>query len=202
MQSTPADEPTPKELKEALRVQFQQRRAALSADAYARKSAAIIERLQALPEIQAAETVHCYWPRTERREVDTRPLIDWLHERGRTVVLPVVTAFEGAPEMEHRRYEGPESLRTNRWGLKEPEGTETVSPAALDLIVVPAFGAGRNGHRIGHGFGYYDAFLNDLDAVTVCPVYHACLVDTVPAEAHDVPLSVILTEEKVIRPQL
>jgi 5-formyltetrahydrofolate cyclo-ligase len=111
--------------------------------------------------------------------------------------LPVVTSFtNGTPSMTHRRYEGDEALRPNRWGLQEPIGTDAVPPDALDGIIVPAFGAGRNGHRIGHGRGYYDAFLADLGAPTIALVYDACLVDTIPAAPHDVPMSAIVTEHE------
>ncbi len=196
----------PPDAKAALRARFRRARAALTEAAYAEKSAAITERLLALPEVDEAAVVHAYWPHVRRREVDVRPLVEALHVRGVTVALPVVASFaRGAPRMEHRRYDGPGCLRPNRWGLAEPAGTRAVPPEALDLVVVPAFGAGRNGHRIGHGRGYYDAFLAPLHAAprhvpTVCPVYDTCLVEAVPAEAHDVPLHVLVTETTVLRP--
>lgn len=187
--------------KEALRDRFRAYRAQLSSEMREAKSAAIVERIQALPELQRAQTVHCYWPLVNRGEVDTRPLIRTLHGQGVRVVLPVVASFDDeAPVLKHRRYEGPEALRTNRWNLREPVGTEVVSPDALEAVIVPAFGVGRNGHRIGHGYGYYDAFLASIDAPTIAPVYDACLVDTVPADAHDVPVSIIVTERETLRP--
>jgi 5-formyltetrahydrofolate cyclo-ligase len=135
----------------------------------------------------------------ERGEIDTRPLIRTLHEQGVEIVLPVVTSFSnGSPAMTHRRYTGDDALRPNRWGVQEPIGTDAVSPDVLDGVIVPALGAGRNGHRIGHGRGYYDAFLADLDAPTVALVYDACLVDAVPADVHDVPMSAIVTEHETL----
>ena len=187
--------------KAALRRRFAAYRARLSGAEYARRSRRIVERLWGLPEIQAAQAVHCYWPLAERREIDTRPFIDRLHAAGRTVALPVVTSFEkSAPAMAARRYEGRTCLCENRWGLAEPAGTEAVPPGTLDAVVVPAFGAGRNGHRIGHGRGFYDAFLAAVDAPAVCLVYGACLTERIPAEAHDVPMDVIVTETATLRP--
>ncbi len=195
----PSDPPSSKK---ALRRFFRSRRQAMDEAAYAEHSAAIVERAAVLPEVQAAQVVHAYWPRTARREVDTRPLIEALHNEGKTVVLPAVETFapEDTPRMTHRRYAGREALRRGRWGLAEPAGGETVPPEALELVVVPAFGAGRNGHRIGHGRGYYDAFLKPLGVPTVCLVYDACLVERVPPEAHDVPVSILVTETTVLRP--
>lgn len=185
--------------KATLRERFRAYREALSPAAVAAKSAAIVQRVAGVPALEAAQTVHCYWPMVDRGEIDTRPLIRTLHVRGIQVVLPVVADSKpGTPTLVHRRYAGPEALRTNRWGLHEPIGTEAVDPAALDVIIVPAFGAGRNGHRIGHGYGYYDAFLAGLDVPAIALVYDACLVDSVPADAHDVPLSTIVTEYETL----
>ena len=189
--------------KSDLRTQFRAFRDALSEEAYREKSEAICRRIRTLPELAAAQTVHAYWPQTTEHEIDTRPLIRSLSSRGRRIVLPVVTSFqndEGAPSMEHRVFISEEQMATNRWGIREPAGTPRVAPDALDLVLTPALGGGRNGHRIGHGRGYYDAFLADVTAPIVALVYADCLVDEVPAEPHDVPASVLVTEHGIIRP--
>lgn len=185
--------------KDALRARFRDARAALSDEDYATRSATVCERIAALPEIEGAETVHVYWPLLRRRELDTRPLIRALDRRGQRVVLPVVAAFEGAPRLRHVAFAGEGRMRPNRWGILEPHATPEIDPSTLDAVVVPAFGAGRNGHRIGHGRGFYDAFLAAIDAPAVGAVFAVCLVDAVPAEAHDVPLDVIVTEQEMLR---
>ena len=160
------------------------------------------ERARRRPEIRSAKRVHTYWPRTEHREADRRPLIGWMHERGVEVVLPVVTQYPPAPPaMEHRLFRGREATEPNRWGIPEPVGTRAVDPATIDVVLVPALGAGRNGHRVGHGTGYYDAFLRplaDAGVPRVALVFDDCLVDAVPADAHDVPVSAIVTEHQTV----
>ena len=188
--------------KDELRAEFEHYRASLDEATYRAKSTAICERAAALPEIHQAETVHAYWPQTKEHEIDTRPLIRRLRDEGKRIVLPRVVSFapDAPPEMEHVLFTGEDALRTNRWGLREPAGSETVAPSALDAVVVPAFGTGRtDGHRIGHGRGFYDAFLNPISAFTVGLVYAACLRDAVPAEAHDVPLRALVTERETLR---
>lgn len=181
--------------KEACRTQFREYRRGLSAAARQARGALISHRALGHPALASARTVHVYWPQLDEGEVDTRLLIAALRMRGTTVVLPVVTSYEpGAPAMEHRRYDGPGALTTNRWGIPEPTGTPCVSPDALDAVLVPALGAGRNGHRIGHGMGYYDAFLSEVDAPRIGLVYEACLRPRVPASPHDIPLTTLITE--------
>ena len=195
--------------KARLRARFRQARLALSEADYAARSALIRERLLALPEVEAARTVHVYWPMTERREVDVRPLVADLHARGVRVLLPVVVPRTPGepPRLRHARFEGEARLARTPWGLYEPTGPDVdpgsgprQAPGALDVVVVPAFGAGRNGHRIGHGAGYYDAFLAGTAAFTVCPVFASCFVDRVPAEPHDRRVDAVVTEEETVRP--
>ena len=184
-----------------MRARFRAFRETLSPEAYAQRSAAIVARAQALPEIEAASAVHVYWPLVTRREIDTRPLIRWLTEEGKTVVLPAVATFEAdvRPRLRHLRYRGEAALQTNRWGVREPTGEETVPLEQIEAVVVPAFGAGRNGHRIGHGQGFYDAFLAHVTAPRIGLVYADVLVDAVPVAPHDVRLSVIVTEDETLR---
>lgn len=180
------------------RTQFRAYRQGLSPAAYAARSALICSRALGLPSVVDASVVHTYWPQLEEGEVDTRPLIGALRGGGTEIVLPVVTSYDPeAPEMEHRRYEGPGKMTTNRWGIREPAQTERVSPDTLEVVIVPALGAGCNGHRIGHGLGYYDAFLSGLTVPRIVLVYEQCLLPTVPADPHDIPGTAIVTERGV-----
>ena len=194
------NDPSIRDQKAALRERFRAARQALTLGEWEMASVAVCGRLLALPEILIARTVHLYWPMVQHGELSTSPLLDVLHGRGSRVVMPVVTGFDGTPTMEHRRYTGPDCLRENRWGIAEPHGTEVVAPGELDAVVVPAFGADRRGFRIGHGRGFYDAFLRETDAFTVCAVYAHSLVDEVPDEPHDVAVDAVVTENETVRP--
>ena len=184
--------------KDERRAQFRAYRGNLSDSTARARSALICHRALAAPALSGATTVHCYWPQSGTHEVDTRPLIAALRASGRSIVLPVVTSYEpGAPTMAHHRYEGRDALTPNRWGIPEPTDTPAVPPSALDLVIVPALGVGRNGHRIGHGAGYYDAFLAEVAAPRVVLSYEDCVVDAVPGEPHDIPATAIVTEHAI-----
>lgn len=181
------------------RDRFRAYRTSLSPTAFRAKSTLIGTRVAALPTVARASTVHLYWPVTEDGEVDTRPLLQTLRGWGATVVLPVVTSYDPAsPRMEHRRYEGRASLSPNRWGLLEPTDTPRVAPEALDAVIVPGLGGDRRGTRLGRGRGYYDAFLRTCPIPRILLTYNACLVDTLPSDPHDVPVTTIVTEREVV----
>ncbi|WP_103027325.1 5-formyltetrahydrofolate cyclo-ligase [Salinibacter altiplanensis] len=187
--------------KDTWRRRFRTRRRALSPQSYRARSSLIGHRALTRPAVVQAQVVHVYWPLTAQREVDTRPLIALLRARDVQVVLPVVTSFEAeSPTLEHRRYTGPASLTPNRWGIQEPTQTERVPPDAIDAVVVPALGVGRDGHRVGHGSGYYDAFLQSVSCPRVALTYEACLVASLPNDSHDVPVTAVVTEQQAFAP--
>ena len=190
--------------KARLRERFRAARAGLAPEARASAARAVADRVASLPEWTAARVVALYWPVLARGELDVRPLLDAALAAGKRVALPVV-AGASPPALVFRQAarqpDGAVGLVVGRWGLREPPDTAPlVEPAAIDLVVVPAFGAGREGGRIGHGGGFYDAFLPTTRAARVGVVYAACLVDAVPREPHDVRLDVVVTEADVVRP--
>lgn len=187
--------------KATLREAFDAYRRALRPMAHGRRSRRICSRAQTHPAIQHAQVIHLYWPALDRGEVDTRPLVGWCQAAGKTVVLPVVTSFAPKrPAMDARTFTTADALVENRWGLHEPVHGAPVRTAEIDLVVVPAFGVDRRGHRIGHGGGFYDRFLSGLGATTLALAFDACLVDTVPNAAHDVPVQYVVTETETLGP--
>lgn len=191
------------EIKADLRLRFRRYRASLTKSQHEELSTIITEEVKLLEELREAHRVHVYWPLLDEAEIDTRPLVRWLELNGKDVVLPRIVSFSSragvVPRLSHVRFPGEAELQINRWGIAEPPAGEEVSPASIDLVIAPALGAGRNGHRIGHGFGYYDEFLASTPARKMAPVYDACLIDFVPAEPHDVALDVIVSERTVVR---
>ncbi len=192
------------ETKDTLRQRIIHVRDSLSDSKYLALSQAISNRLFALPEVRSARTVHVYWPMIAQHEVDIRSLIDRLLHANKQIVLPVVVNYQRPPvrgrRLQHVAYTADTRLRVNKWGILEPGGSKSIPVEALDVVIVPAIGADRHGTRIGHGFAFYDAFLSELTIPCVCPVFADCLVDSIPVEKHDRPVSVIVTEREVIRP--
>ena len=90
------------------------------------------------------------------------------------------------------------------WGIREPD--PAFAPPAdvglLDLVLVPSLLLSRDGTRLGYGGGYYDRFLPRLPArcVTVGVAPNALVVPTLPREAWDIPLDIVVTETTIYRP--
>ena len=89
-------------------------------------------------------------------------------------------------------------LELGSFHIEEPTGENTVDPEEIELIVVPAVAFDRKGTRLGRGKGFYDRLLASTKAVTIGVGYDFQLIDEVPAEPHDVPMNMVVTQTSVI----
>lgn len=87
-------------------------------------------------------------------------------------------------------------LESGAYGILEPAASApTCSPAAVDLILVPAVACDRAGYRLGYGAGYYDRLLSRSDwaRVPTLGITFACQAE-LPRDPWDVPLQGVCTD--------
>ncbi|HEX3649445.1 MAG TPA: 5-formyltetrahydrofolate cyclo-ligase [Pseudonocardiaceae bacterium] len=139
-----------------------------------------------------AGLVCCYVP--VGGEPGSLELITALADAGRRVLLPVVV---GATPLDWAYYDGPESLAPGPYDLLQPSGPRLGAAAIgqADLVLVPALAVDLAGHRIGRGGGHYDRSLPLATPGTplVAVVRDDEVVDELPSEPHDVPMTAALT---------
>jgi 5-formyltetrahydrofolate cyclo-ligase len=167
----------------------------------AAETQALSGELEAL--VSDGSTVCAYVP------VGTEPgsieMLDMLLRRSVRVLLPVArTTHDGTPlPLRWGEYQAGALVR-GRWGLLEPP--EPWLPAAAlaqaGLVIVPALAVDRRGVRLGRGGGFYDRSLTARDphARLVAMVRDAELVDELPADPHDVPMTHALTPGRGLVP--
>jgi 5-formyltetrahydrofolate cyclo-ligase len=165
----------------------------------ARLSVAVCARAAALPELIAARTVMLY--ASFRSEVETAALFAWASKAGKTVCAPRILA----PGLmaAYLIAEPAGDLVPGAWGIPEPRtGLEEVPPRRMDVVVVPGAAFDAAGRRCGYGGGFYDAYLARTrpGIPRVALAFEAQLVDELPCEAHDLPVTAIVTEDRVVRP--
>lgn len=69
------------------------------------------------------------------------------------------------------------------------------------MQIVPGVVFSDEGYRIGFGGGYYDRYMSDYNGDTLSLAFAEQTGHVVPSEHHDIPVSKIVTEEKVINCQ-
>jgi len=133
-----------------------------------------------------------FWPLAA--EIDVRPLLLALQDRGHPIVLPVTPA-RGHP-LSFRLWRPGDVLETERFGTIRPTG----EPRTPDFLLVPLLAFDRTGGRLGYGAGYYDRTLAGLPGrFTLGCAFAEQEVDSVPVGPYDRRLNAVATDRGVIR---
>jgi 5-formyltetrahydrofolate cyclo-ligase len=153
----------------------------------------------ALPELalDAGSTVAGYWPIST--ELDVRPLLAHLHERGISCALPAIVAGEDL--LVFRGWKPSDDLEPGDYETRQPFATaEAVIPVVL---LVPLLAVDGSGRRLGHGCGWYDRTLAALRrrdrAVAIGVGYGVQRIERVPSTIGDQTVDWILTERAIER---
>lgn len=152
--------------------------------------------------LKPAATVTGYIP--FRDELDPRPLLTLLEERG--FVLGAPSIVERDRPLVFRRWDVYAGLVPGRFGFGIPEPSADAPVVEPDLLLVPMLAFDRRGHRLGYGRGYYDRTLAALRArrpiVAVGLAFAAQEVLSLPISVGDQRLDWIVTEAALIHPSL
>lgn len=189
------------EIKALLREELLERRSSLGVDTVREASLAVTRSIRSLPEWQNARQVLLYWP--VRHEVDTRPLMAELWQRGVQVLLP--RCREGQPGIMDLACVGCETdLRPGMFSIMEPD--EATCPVMHeyepDLAFIPGVGFDQRGFRLGFGGGYYDRLLAEScmeQTLTIGLCYGFQKLVELPVEEWDRPVRAICTEKELCR---
>lgn len=190
---------SPPPTKAALRDRLRERLAGIDPATAARAADRVALRLLALPEIARARRIlTCL---SFGVELDTWRLVERLLALGKELYVP--RADPRDRQLHVHAYPCP--LRTVSFGLQQPpRGAPEVAPEAISSTVEAALvlglGFDRRGFRLGYGSGYFDRFLAGRPFPAIGLAFSTQLEDELPAEPHDVPMAVIVTEAEVLRP--
>ena len=150
----------------------------------------ICKKVTSLPEFENAGRVFAFagvFP-----EPDTSGIIEKALDMGKTVALPVTMS---GGEMEFAVYTG-ETVK-GMFGISEPlPDAERIVPMCGDIMLVPGVCFDIFCRRLGRGGGYYDRYLSGCGVFTVGLCRDIFLVNEVPAQEHDIPVQMVITEKR------
>lgn len=160
---------------------------------------ALAEQLLELTELSGPGQLALYLPTDG--EVDLSGAADELRRRDWQLFLPVI-----GPErsMTFAPWSPESPMVGNRFGIAEPEhdDADLVTADALGVVIVPCVAVDRSGHRLGFGAGYYDRALATATAtLRIGVAFETQVVERLRPEPWDVPLDVVVTETRVLRPE-
>jgi 5-formyltetrahydrofolate cyclo-ligase len=160
--------------------------------------AAIARTVLGLTEVTAARSIATYL--SIGTEPATTTLVETLRSRGVRVLVPVL---RDDLDLDWAEYGGPTAIAQGSGGLWNPAGPRlgVDSIAEAEIVVVPALAVDRRGMRLGRGGGSYDRALARVPAgrPVLALLYDGECPATVPHEAHDRPVSAVVTPREVLR---
>jgi len=193
--------PAPEDAKAQLRTSIRKARLHRSERRREELALELRDHVLELPEIATATCVSVYASRAH--EPGTLPLIEALHDRGVSVLIPRLgdglrrgwTMYQGADDLIERAPGRP----------PEPSG-EFLPPEAIEqaqIVIVPALAVDSLGTRLGQGGGWYDRALEGLDprvpivALTYSAEFRGPGELALPRESHDVGVHRVVTPQGV-----
>lgn len=89
-------------------------------------------------------------------------------------------------------------LKAGTYGILEPQTNRAHVPKqSIDLFIIPGIAFGRDGSRLGWGKGYFDRLLTNIHVPVIGLCYDRQLLDTVPHDAKDKKVDIIVTESHI-----
>lgn len=198
--------------KQELRRLIRERKALCPIEERAKLSEALCQKVQQHPRWKEARTVLLYHALPD--EVDTSLLLRTKVENNQPAIhtddkpLPIAERYGGGggegllillpvvvgDDLELRIFDGTTS--EGAFHIQEPTGELFTDYASIDLAIIPGMAFDPDGHRLGRGKGYYDRLLPRLPrAYRLGLCFPFQLLDTVPAEEHDIKMDEVVSTQ-------
>lgn len=182
--------------KAEIRSLYKEKRKNLSLIQIEEKSMAIANRALKLP-IWDKTYYHVFLSIKSQKEVDTDLLLHILQGKDKQVVV-CKSDFKSF-SLKHFLLTDATPIKTNAFGIPEPQEGIEVPLDKIDVIFVPLLAFDRSGHRLGYGKGFYDRFLSQCrsDSIKIGLSFFKPLKQHFKADQHDVPLDYVVTSDEV-----
>ena len=139
---------------------------------------------------QNAQCIAMYYGMKD--EVQTSGLItEWGFKK--KIALPVISGND----INFHAFTGKENLNKGVFEIQEPTSGDIIPPEDIDLFIVPGVAFDRDCNRLGRGKGYYDRYLTGINKPMIGVCFDFQLIDSIPAEDHDVKMTMVITEKVV-----
>ncbi|MCL2872045.1 MAG: 5-formyltetrahydrofolate cyclo-ligase [Betaproteobacteria bacterium] len=183
--------------KQEIRLRVLAMRDALSKRGRTVRSRRIAQRIAALPSFVDVRTVLLF--HSFGSEWRSEFLIQEALWRGKTVVLPRVLKWPGQMVLQTIENIVRDTAPSKRGILEPLPERPTISPEAIDWILVPGVAFTPRGDRLGYGGGFYDRLLAQLSPQVprLAGAFEIQIVETLPTAHHDCSVDAVYTERRV-----
>lgn len=147
--------------------------------------------------LEIPDVLMTYAASEKLKEYDPRVVVDYCFFKNPALRLayPVMLSDNGMQAVEVKE---DTSFIENDRGIDEPVDGMVLSPAELEMILVPVLAFDVYGNRVGYGKGYYDRYLAQTNpGCTKIGFSFFEAEESIPKEHTDVPLDYCITPSQV-----
>ena len=196
------------EMKKALRKTVKERQGNLTREYIEYANEQICRNILSMQEYKDAKAVFCFVGTKD--EIDTTLVLEQVLADGKILLVPKcrpkAAGGANAGIMDAYELTSLDQLEAGAYGIMEPvTGCRLAEPTEIDFAVIPCVSCDKAGHRLGHGGGYYDRYLEQVNRqkencfprAVVCR--ERLMLERVPAEATDQNMDFVVSEEGVFK---
>ena len=178
------------ESKTELRRHIRQLKASLTQTEKQRQADSVFHDIECTKQFKVAKVVLLYHSLPD--ELPTHLVIDqW--SKAKTILLPRVDG-ENLRLFEYNA----SAMVQGSFNIAEPSAScKEYTIADVDLAIVPAMAFDNKGHRLGRGKGFYDRLLANSPVTKIGVAFSTQILKTVPADAFDVGMDIVITDKSV-----
>lgn len=190
--------------KKALRKTVKEKQVLLTREYTEYADKEICRNILSMDEYKNAQAVFCFVGTKD--EINTELILKQVLKDGKKLLVPKCRIGENgimdAYEITHIN-----QLETGAYGIMEPgEDARKAQICELEFAVIPCLACDKKGHRLGHGGGYYDRYLekavnckkeNCLQKVVICR--EQLILEQVPFEETDQSMDFVVSEKGIFR---
>lgn len=138
------------------------------------------------------QSIALFYPMSS--EPNIIPFIEELLKREKKVSLPVITNAKNRAMVFHT-FSSLDELKKSTYNIPAPMNGEIVTE--FDVVIVPSVSVNNKFKRLGMGGGFYDTFLENVDATFITPLYDNRCFKQFNAEKWDITIDYVVSEKQV-----
>jgi 5-formyltetrahydrofolate cyclo-ligase len=187
--------------RQRLRAMFRAKRRSLNVNARNLAANQLVRQIERLPVFLTSQYLAAYV--AHEGEIDPAPLLQLAWRLNKRCYLP---ALMPENKLAFTAYSANDPLIHNQYHIPEPvlKPDKLITPAEIDILLLPLVAFDSQGNRLGRGAGYYDRALAFLQRAPrpakpylLGLAYEWQRVDALPAANWDVRLNAIATEKNI-----
>ena len=184
-------------LKAEIRKQALKERLSYSNDDYQKLNEMLLSEFQML-DFSTIKTIHIFLPIVEKREPNTFLMIEWLVGNHPEIKIIVPKADFETALMTNHEYLGVNDLQKNFYNILEPQ-KGTIHNGEIDMVLIPLLAFDKRGYRVGYGKGFYDRFLENINAQKIGLSLSPAIDKIDDVNEYDIRLDYCITPTDIIK---